>query len=62
MGVFDLEDRHLSFDHSRVGAGALGGEQFVQDFGGDAAGGVSERVRGKNRLFAVSRGVGAGWV
>jgi len=48
VGVFDLLDRHLSFDDTRVGAGSSGGEQFVQDFGGDASGGVSKGVRGKN--------------
>jgi hypothetical protein len=48
VGVFDLVDRHLSFDHTRVGAGASGGQQFVEDLGGDASVGIVEDVRGKN--------------
>ena len=47
VGVFDLVDRHLSFDHTRVGAGASGGQQFVEDLGGDASVGIVEDVRGK---------------
>jgi hypothetical protein len=46
--VFDLVDRHLSFDHPRVGAGPPGGEEFVEDLSGDASAGVGEDVRGKN--------------
>lgn len=61
VGVFDLVDRHLSFDDARVCAGVSGGEQFVQDLGGDASVGVGEGVRGKNpggwRWFAERPGV-----
>ena len=48
LGVFDLVDRHLSFDDARVGAGTSGGEEFMQDLGGHASVGVVEGVRGKN--------------
>ena len=60
VGVFELVARHFAFDHAWVGAGAPGGEEFVQDFGGDAGVGVAEDVRGKNRgglrSFAGRRG------
>ena len=48
VGVFELVARHFSFDDPRIGAGAANGQQFVQDFGGDASVGVVEGVRGKN--------------
>ena len=48
VGVFDLVDRHLSFDHARVGAGASSGQQFVEDLGADASVGIVEGVREKN--------------
>lgn len=50
VGVFDLVDRHLSFDHAWVGAGASSGQQFVEDLGGDASVGIVEGVRGKTRV------------
>jgi hypothetical protein len=48
VGVFDLVDGHLSFDHAWVGTGASIGQEFVEDLGGDASVGVVEGVRGKN--------------
>ena len=48
VGMFDLVGRHLPFDHARVGAGASGWEEFVQDFSGDAVVGIGEGLRGKN--------------
>ena len=48
VGVFDLVDRHLSFDHAWVGAGASSGQQFVEDLGGDASVGIGEGVRREN--------------
>ena len=60
VGVFDLVDGHLAFDDSRVGAGSSGGQEFVQDLGGDAPVGVGECLRGKNpgglRWFAERPG------
>ena len=49
VGVFELIARHLAFHDAQIGATAAGGEQFVQDLGGDDAVGVVEGVRGKNR-------------
>lgn len=46
--VFDLVDRHLSFDYTRVGAGSSSGQQFVEDLRGDTSVGIVEGVRGKN--------------
>ena len=46
--VFDLVDRHFSFDYARVGAGAAAGQQLAEDFIGDRAAGVGQGVRGKN--------------
>lgn len=46
--VFDLVDRHFSFDYARVGAGAAAGRQLAEDFIGDRAAGVGQGVRGKN--------------
>lgn len=48
VGVFDVVDRHFSFDDAWVGAGTSGRKEFVQDFGCGAVAGVSEGVRGKN--------------
>jgi hypothetical protein len=48
VGVFDLVDRHLSFAHTRVGAGASSGRQLVEDLGGEASVGIVEDIRGKN--------------
>lgn len=48
VGVFDLVDGHLSFDHARVGASSR--QQFVEDLGGEASVGIVEGVRGKTRV------------
>lgn len=45
VGVFDLVDGRLSFDHARVAASSR--QQFVEDLGGDASVGMVEGVRGK---------------
>jgi hypothetical protein len=60
VAVFDLIDRHLALDDSRVGAGSSGWQEFTQDFGGDAPISVGECFRGKNpgglRSFAERPG------
>lgn len=59
--MFDVVDRHFPFDDARVGAGTSGGQEFVQDFCGDAVVGVGQGVRGKNpggwRWYAERPGV-----
>ena len=47
--VIELAVRHFAFDDSCAGARAAGGEQLMEDFGGDAHFGVADHVGGKNR-------------
>lgn len=60
VAVFDLIDRHLALDDSRVGAGSSGWQEFMQDFAGDASVRVGQGLRGKNpgglRSFAERPG------
>jgi len=63
VGVFELVVGHFAFDDPRIGAWATRGEQFVEDFGGDALVRGAEDVRGKNRggsRWCAERPVGTG--